>query len=238
MKEINDLDSLVLHAPELQTEAEKVLSAKEQMIESCRIKLSDEFKEDDYLMSVNDVGMFPRANISFVKAKEKSGKTLAICIMAAAALKGELWKLKAQEKLKVVLIDTEQSPADTQKNYRRIMKLAGMEEEDRTRLEVYNLRTLEPEQRLKVLEYLSYNSGADLLFNDGLVDMIGDFNNPIECKDVVDKLMKWSAENNLCLVSVIHENPGANGKMRGHLGTIAAQKSSEVLKLTCKDGVL
>lgn len=151
----------------------------ELVYNSCRISVNDNIDEPEYLLCVDGIGIFPRGNIANIQAKEKSGKTMAVAIMAAAALSGSLWRLQSSPNIKkVVVIDTEQSACDSKNLYKRILNLSGMstESDDFDRLEVLTLREFDIDERVSLLEFAIKNSGADLVFVDGLVDLIYDFN--------------------------------------------------------------
>jgi len=53
---------------------------------------------------------------------------------------------------------------------------------------------------------------------DGIADLVSDVNNLEESNLVVQKIMKWSAELDCHIVTVIHSNFGSD-KPTGHLGS-------------------
>jgi hypothetical protein len=69
----------------------------------------------------------------------------------------------------------------------------------------------------------------DVVYLDGLVDCVIDPNDQAESKAYITELSGIALNHNCSIWSVLHVNPGTE-KMRGHLGTIMAQKVSDVLQ--------
>jgi hypothetical protein len=68
-----------------------------------------------------------------------------------------------------------------------------------------------------------------MVYLDGLVDCVIDPNDQAESKAYITELSAIALRHNCSIWSVLHVNPGTE-KMRGHLGTIMAQKVSDVLQ--------
>jgi hypothetical protein len=80
---------------------------------------------------------------------------------------------------------------------------------------------------------LIYNTPeCGLVVIDGIADLIYDTNDIRESSIMVSDLRKWSVENDLHIVNVIHQNPSQSEKMRGHLGTILTNKSETVIQIS------
>ena len=63
----------------------------------------------------------------------------------------------------------------------------------------------------------------DIVFIDGLRDIIGDFNDNTQSASLVGDLMSLAEDKHICIWGVLHMNPRPGNddesKMRGHLGT-------------------
>lgn len=200
----------------------------------CRVDINDEVLEPDYLLEIDGVKCFPRGDFSIIKAPQKSGKTMTIACMVAALIGGELWKLKALEKdLRILVIDTEQSTKSSNKLLHRIQKMSRRSKNDiHIHFELLNMRKLSVKERNELLSYAIEIIKPDVIIIDGIVDLCNNFNDVEESKAVVDTCMKLSSMYNCHIFAVIHTNPSdADGKGRGHLGTMAAQKAFEVIQL-------
>lgn len=220
--------------------AENITNQKfEQMALDCRMSSDMEFEDENYVLSIDGTGFFGMKDLCAIKAKQKSGKTTSIAIMTAAVLKGELFRMKCiVDKPSVAIFDTEQKESDTKKLYDLILKMSGMEE-DHDRLEVFSLRKYNKDERMEVIEHVLSTRRPTIAVIDGTVDLIKDFNDPVGSKQLIDRLLQLSSLCNTALVCVLHTNKGDdNHQMRGHLGTMLAQKAGLVLECEkSKDGI-
>jgi hypothetical protein len=73
----------------------------------------------------------------------------------------------------------------------------------------------------------------DIVFIDGLRDIIGDFNDNTQSASLVGDLMALAEEKHICIWGVLHMNPRPSNddesKMRGHLGTELGNKVTDTL---------
>jgi hypothetical protein len=67
----------------------------------------------------------------------------------------------------------------------------------------------------------------DVVFIDGLLDIVNDYNAQDECSVVIRDLMAYSTALNMSMWCVLHENPMTD-KLVGSLGSIAERKVTEV----------
>jgi RecA-family ATPase len=73
----------------------------------------------------------------------------------------------------------------------------------------------------------------DVVFVDGIVEFVGSFNDESESKQIIKDLLVLSEEYNCAIICVLHTNKAdEDHNMRGHLGTMLAQKAATVLE--CK----
>lgn len=173
-------------------------------------------------------------NFSMVIGKAKSRKTFFISMIAAAFLRGVLFMDKllrrfTEGKNKIIIFDTEQGRYDVQQLAKKVVRLTGIENSDM--LEIYHLRTLDTKQRIEFIENVIYNTPElCMVIIDGIRDLVYDINNPEEATHISTKLLKWSEEVNIHILTVLHQNKNdANG--RGHLGTELTNKAESVLSI-------
>lgn len=214
-------------------ENEPPVGSMEYEFRKLRLSIGEEFAEPEYLLEVDGVKCMPKGDFSIIKATQKSGKTMAIACIVATMLKSELWRLKAiEEGTKIIVFDTEQSRPLTHKFYHRVLKMADEEEDIHSRFETLNLRELTKDERVNLICYAIKTYLPDLVVIDGIVDLCNDFNNIEYSNNVIEMLMQLSSKYNCHIIGVIHTNPSdGDGKGRGHLGTMAAQKAFEVMQM-------
>lgn len=202
--------------------------------ERYKIDLAKTYSEPSYLVKSGGVGTIPRGDIVAVKAKSKHGKTFLCSIFAAVAMGAEWGSLNAVEKdCKVMFIDTEQNEKNVARVAKRIHALAGLDvHKNSGRLLCYALRKMEMNKRWQFISDRVSEEHPDLLIIDGIADLIADFNNITESQEIIGKLMATSTEFNLSIIFVLHTNKSKeDNNMKGHLGTMAVQKCSDVFEV-------
>jgi hypothetical protein len=211
----------------------------EGVTDKCRVDLTKEYPKLEFLLKCDNTGVFPKGDIQAIKGKAKSGKSTLILTLSAALLKGDFNGFQAvNNNVGVLYVDTEQNARNTQLFSLKLYKLCDWDtRKERTRFAAYSLRGETPEMRCAVIEYLMEELRPDIIFIDGIRDLIADFNDISESGDIVGRLMRLSQEYNAAVCVVLHENK-ADGNMRGHLGTEITNKCSEVYKVTNDKGVM
>jgi hypothetical protein len=173
-------------------------------------------------------------NFSLVIGKAKSRKTFFISLLIAAFLGGKLLMNKLQawleaDKNVIVWFDTEQSEYHVQRSYKTALRTAGVDQSNN--LKVYALRKFDTVTRLKIIEHLIYStSGLAVVVIDGIRDIVTDINSPEEATFIANKLLKWTEELNIHIITVLHQNK-ADNNARGHVGTELINKAESVLSI-------
>ena len=132
-----------------------------------------------------------------------------------------------------MFIDTEQNEKNVARVARRIHALAGIDaNKNSDRLVCYALRKMDMAKRWQFIQDRVSEEHPDLLIIDGIADLIADFNNIGESQEIIGKLMATSTEFNLSIIFVLHTNKSKeDNNMKGHLGTMAVQKCSDVFEV-------
>jgi hypothetical protein len=196
---------------------------------SKRIKSTDNIKQNEYILKIDNTNKFSKGNISGWIGLAKSKKTFALT-MFVSALVGCLRlysKFNANSRNDVLYIDTEQSPSDVQRITHRVKKMVGKEDG----LFMYGLRPLSPKQRIEAIQLLLKEHQVDVLIIDGVRDLLMDINNAVESTEVMTLLMKWSFDFDIHIATVLHQNKG-DGNSRGHIGTELNNKAETILRVT------
>lgn len=173
-------------------------------------------------------------NFSAIIGKAKSRKTFSLCLYLSAAIKKDSTNDRVKvtlptDKQRIVLVDTEQAEYDVSRVSHRILTLA--EETDPQNFDVYSFRALTPDDRLFMIEKLIYSTDdLGILVIDGIRDLIKDINSPEEATTISSKLLKWTQERNIHIITIIHQNKGDNNA-RGHVGTEIINKSEAVISV-------
>ena len=185
-------------------------------------------KAPETVLQIGENPTFTRGNISCISGKAKSRKSFLIALFA-----GDLIK----ESCKVLLIDTEQGTYHITKSAQRILQLADISLfEKSNNLIVLTLREKDTKARRELTEQAIKYYTPDIVFIDGIRDLIYSINDEHEATEIINLLMRLSSEQNTHICSVLHENKGDNNT-RGHIGTELMNKSETIISVT-KDGDL
>tara|TARA_R110000851_G_scaffold321663_1_gene487187 strand:+ start:251 stop:1141 length:891 start_codon:yes stop_codon:yes gene_type:complete len=129
----------------------------------------------------------------------------------------------------VIDIDTEQSRFHSQRTFRRVQEMTGI---NNPYYRCFYLREYSPAERMKFIEWLlnksEYAGNIGLVSIDGYADLVTDFNNIDQASDLSGKLMKWSSEQNCHITGVLHRNFGTQ-KPVGHVGSFILKKAETVV---------
>lgn len=155
-------------------------------------------------------------------------------MIAASFLRGDLFMDKLMRrftsgKKKIIIFDTEQGRYDVQQLAKKVVRLTGHYNQDD--FEIYHLRTLDTKQRIEFIENVIYNTPEICMaIIDGIRDLVYDINSPEEATHISTKLLKWSEEVDIHILTVLHQNKN-DGNGRGHLGTELTNKAESVLSI-------
>jgi predicted ATP-dependent serine protease len=174
-------------------------------------------------------------DFGLVIGKAKSRKSFFIGIAVSTALGKDyiLGRFKSylpHNKNEVIYFDTEQSKYYVQKAVKRIC--TQIDQPEPKNLHAFHLRSLNPAERLQFIETEIYsNDKIGFVVIDGIKDLVTSINDEAEATMIASKLLKWTEERNIYLVTVLHQNKSDNNA-RGHIGTELINKAQTVLSVT------
>lgn len=210
---------------------------REELRRRHRILSTSQYDRPKYTAYKDGIGFAPKGNIIMLSAEKKHGKTFVFAQMAALMVgamiptAGCYWLNGLQrmgEPYKIAYFDTEMDRYDSQLTLKRILHMSGTPAEDEsTRVHFYNIREMGAEERARFVISESAEVGADVVFIDGVRDLLHDFNDIDESNDLVNRLMKMSSAQQCAVWCILHVNPNTD-KMRGHLGTELGNKASDI----------
>lgn len=180
--------------------------------------------------------LLSRGNVASIAGRSKCGKSTIQAAMIAACLAGvEVVGMAAPRQLRVLLADTEQAPAHLASQCSRVFRLARIERRNVESFVVLALREFTPEQRAALIFDAARELRPDVVFIDGVADLLRDSNDLPESEALVCDLLALSSELRIGVVTVLHTTPGV-GKMRGHIGSSLERKCETTLTLE-RDGM-
>lgn len=185
-----------------------------------------------YCYEIGGTRCIPKGDLQANKAPQKNGKTFFQVLLMGAALKGDYLGVKCLIKNpRILYCDTEQHPRNTRLIYRRVCQIAGIDGYvNHEQIKMLHLRLADNVEIIKKAIRLEIKYfRPDMVFIDGLVDCLVDFNDQKESKKVITELSRIALDYNCAIMNVLHTNPNDDTKMRGHAGTFLAQKASDVI---------
>ena len=210
-------------------------------MKALRIKTDTVIPPELPILSIDSIPIFEKGDIAAIKGKQKNGKTTVLKAMVGAWMKGELFRLKSEkDEAKVLWLDTEQKRQDVRQIVYDICQMTGLPPEYiDSHLMVYTVRKLPQNQLLDRTELLISSYKPDVVIVDGTVDLVKSFNDEEESHTLINKLIVLCDQYHCSIINVLHENKsGDDHNMRGHLGTMMAQKASTVLQCKKENNII
>ena len=206
------------------------------------IHATDKFEVQPVVVRIGHSTISTLGNFSASTGKSKSKKTFNVSAIVAAALTNQkVLNYNAsfpEGKRKVLYFDTEQSPYHCLRVLKRILRMAGFNE-DRDYDDVFEfvmLREYSPLERRQIIDMaLTQRPEVGLVIIDGLRDLMYDINSSTESQEVIGLLMKWTSQYNIHIHTVLHLNKG-DDNVRGHIGTELNHKAETVLQIKVNEG--
>ena len=233
---VNDIVGEAVNQPTAEEQQKEQLL---QVLRETRIRTDTEVPPEEYSLEVDEKGIFALRDIHAIKAKQKAGKTTALKVFIAALLLGVMFRVKSLlEKPRIVFFDTEQSRTDTKRILEDVAQMTGLGPDViDSQVSLHSLRRIDQEQLLPLLEVVLENEKPQVVMLDGIVEFVASFNDETESKQLIKELLKLSDQHNCAIVCVLHTNKAdEDHNMRGHLGTMLAQKSATVLECIKEKG--
>ena len=216
----------------------------------------EDYPEPYYMLEFNGVPFSALGGIQALTGQKKNGKTFVIAMLIAACLAPDCPRVHdnlpgltvPQRTLdhlghlpRVLWVDTEMEKLNSAKVLRRVHWLIdhpmNMPHE---RFNVLWMRTIEGNnqepsfrKRWRLIKSAIDILHPDIVFIDGVRDIIGDFNDNLQSSQLVQELMALAEKHGICIWNVLHMNPRPGNddesKMRGHLGTELGNKVTDTL---------
>ena len=205
------------------------------------------YRPPRYTMERNGISFADVGELHIISGKPGNGKTGLMSQLMSATLSGKHGNTLRREvphkvrnpetkeiEEKVIpnvllYIDTEQGEDDTIAIKNRVCSMAGIDySKPCKQFFILRLRDTETaEQRWRKILKAIYLVKPTDIFLDGMLDIVNDYNDQVECQPVIRKCMMLATYYDASLWAVLHENPMVD-KLVGVLGSITQRKVSEI----------
>lgn len=223
------------------------------------LDFNEAYKPPRFTLSWKDIKFAPLSGIHNITGQSGNGKTMTIAQFIATLLCGEVGQLRYEladeiPHPKVLYIDTEMEKDNTIAVKNRVLTLAGRDINGQyDDFKIIMLRDVDDiplvdEKGQPILDKKGRKQNINpaivrwrsvlkaiwlykptVVFIDGLIDVVADFNDNVECQELIFKCMKLATHYDLSLWCVLHQNPGGE-KMVGHLGSFLERKVTDVIQ--------
>lgn len=218
---------------------------------------SQDYPEPYYLLEFNGVPFSTFGGLQAMSGQKKNGKSFVFTMLMAAILGGDPTKtrvpvylpgLRVPERTieylghepRVLYVDTEMEKLNSAKVLRRVHWLCGWDMRvPNERFHVLWLKTMPKDDgvpayknRFRLIELAVELLKPDVVFIDGLRDLLASINDEETATQILDSLSTMAEERKMCIWNALHQNPKANSdgedtKMRGWAGTELGNKVSD-----------
>jgi len=203
---------------------------------------SEAYVRPRYTLSYKGVPFAPLGGIHGLTGQPGHGKTFTFTQLMVAIMKGDYYGLhyelsKDIPDPKVLYIDTEMEKGNTQLVMLRVYELMGWpigSEQEQFKI-LWLREEVKAEDRWKKTLKAIHDMKPTVVFLDGLIDVVGDFNDNKECQLIIYQCMATASHYGISLWCLLHENPGSE-KMVGHAGSFLERKATDVLKTKKEKG--
>lgn len=221
----------------------KILDDKnihEEIFKECLVDLDQPSKPLDTLVYIGEdergkkCSVVTRGEYFCIVASAKTKKSFCKSLIMASYIGGNTNKysehITGNRKTDgyIIDLDTEQGEYYAKKTFRRVEKMVG--KRYKKYIPIATRKKSIPE-RLGLIEWLIYNSEysgkIDMIFIDGVADLVYNTNDIEEGAKLAEKMLKWTSEG-ISIGLIIHK-AGNNDKARGHLGTAITIKAESII---------
>jgi len=191
-------------------------------------------KKENTILNFNvngfDYRIGGKGKMIVLTGKKKSGKTTLSAAIAASALANRsIINTRLELGGKMLWFDTEQPFDDFQETQHIIFKTAGRITNTEA-YEAYSLINFSKPERLELIKQTILNSeNLDVVFIDGVRDLIGDYNSLTDVELLMEELVHWASSKNILLMLNLHLSKSTNNT-RGFLGTELDNKAVAILE--------
>lgn len=225
-----------------------IIGGKPSLMEQARIDYTKELQPPEAALKIRDEIFGTLGNFSLVIGKAKSRKTFLMALIMAACVgfakketlfggKHMIEGLLPPNKSRVVFVDTEQGEYHVTKVAKRVTRLTHpLEDRKLDNFDVYGARIFQTNERVQIIEeIIETTPDLGLLVIDGVRDIITSINDEEQATYMANKLLKWTEENQIHIITVLHQNKG-DFNARGHIGTELINKAETTVSVTPQKG--
>lgn len=189
---------------------------------------------EQIMFSIDDKTIGCLSSFCIFSGIPKSGKSTYIAATIASAIKHDpVFSIQLQplhDRNRICLFDTESSEYDFYKQIDKI-KAFGNVTTLPDNIDCFNCREDNPDIIKNLIEtYLKYKTDCSILLIDGLLDLLIDYNDVRESRDLINWLKKITKVYNILVIGVLHLGK-KDLQTLGHFGSQSDRYAQSTLKI-------
>lgn len=198
------------------------------------LDVTQKYDSPRYSLLINGVPCAPVGGMHVITGQPGHGKTNTQAQFIAAYLGDTSHGIEynlgdTRPNPKVLYIDTEMEPENTMMVNLRVCAMCGRDYH--TKYDDFDILVLRNEvsaedRWLKILKSI-YEKKPDVVFIDGMIDIVADFNDNKQCQELIFKCMALATHYDINLWCTIHQNPNTD-KLTGHAGSFLQRKATDI----------
>lgn len=203
----------------------------QKLLQSRRFDAAQEPPKEEIIFRIDFQTIGSLGDYCLLTGRPKAGKTKYLAgAMAAAISRKEVFGLRIKlpdNKRRVVHWDTEQGKRSHYNLLQLMGALADMPAPDY--FDSFHCRQDGAREIMMMIEYyLNTYPDTGILFIDGLLDLIANFNDVMDSKKLVDWLKRITESKNVHIIAIVHRSMSVD-KSIGHLGSTLDRAAQSVL---------
>lgn len=205
-------------------------------IEGSMLDVTKEYDLPRYGLTIGDTPCAPIGGLHGITGQAGTGKTMTLTMLMAAYLgdthHGMAYGLSdARPNPHLLYVDTEMEPENTMMVNLRVCAMLGWSfHEPHDELKIMCLREeVSAEARWQKILKAIYVFRPSVVFIDGMIDIVADFNDNQQCQELIFRLMKVATHYDISVWTVLHQNPNST-KMVGHAGSFLERKATDIFE--------
>lgn len=181
------------------------------------------------------------SNFCVITGLPKVGKSTIIAgLIASAFVAYDVFGCKLNfpaNRRGLAYFDTETAQFDFYAQIDRIKRFSALNNVPEF-FHAYNFREDNPDAIIKLIEEHLKTIDTPIAIIDGLLDLIFDFNDAVQSKNLINLLKRWGKIYKCLIIVVLHQGKNTNGNTLGHLGSMTDRYCQSTIEIIRENNTL
>jgi len=186
--------------------------------------------QENIILSINEKNIGSAGNFVIISGLPKAGKsTFLNTFISSNFKKEEIFGIELITNDKIGYFDTESNQTDFYNNLKRIKYMAKIKLFP-ANFNAYNTRIDSTQTNKILIEAYILVHKPKVVFIDGLLDLLDNYNDEKESRELIVWLKKITFEYNILIIGVVHTGKKDNHTL-GHFGSMVDRYAQSVLEV-------